>query len=96
MAIELVKEKYSNPINTVEIGGGSAKAVRIGGGSDSSLVGSLDQPLVAVPVRIDIPVHLSGDPARACRLTHRRDLDRTIPIRGDVYGNQGPRGYSRG
>jgi acetyl-CoA decarbonylase/synthase, CODH/ACS complex subunit delta len=31
MAIELVKERYSGPINTVEIGGGASKAVRIGG-----------------------------------------------------------------
>ena len=31
MPIELVKEKYTSPINTVEIGGGSSKPVRIGG-----------------------------------------------------------------
>ena len=30
MAIEIVKEKYSSPINTVEIGAG-AKSVKIGG-----------------------------------------------------------------
>ena len=33
MAIEIVKEKYSNPINTVQIGGGSTAAVKIGGES---------------------------------------------------------------
>lgn len=31
MAIELVKEKYANPINTVEIGPSGPKAIRIGG-----------------------------------------------------------------
>lgn len=33
MAIEVVKEKYSSPINTVEIGGGNTKSVKIGGES---------------------------------------------------------------
>ena len=31
MAIELIKEKYSGPINTVEIGAGASKALKIGG-----------------------------------------------------------------
>jgi len=54
MAIELVKEKYSGPINTVEIGGGSSKAVRIGGETTLPFLfeegGMPNPPLIALEI----------------------------------------------
>ncbi len=54
MAIELIKEKYSGPINTVEIGGGSSKAVAIGGETTLPFLfeegGMPNPPLVALEI----------------------------------------------
>ncbi len=64
MAIEIVKEKYSGPINTVEIGAGDAKAVKIGGESTLPFLfdeGSMpNAPVIALEILDCEPTDWSG------------------------------------
>jgi len=54
MPVELVKEKYSGPINTVEIGGFGAKTIKVGGETGMPLLfdegASPNPPVVALEV----------------------------------------------
>ena len=91
---------HGYPFHSCRLVADSSQAVGVGGRIGLSLAGSLDQPLVAVPVRIDVPIHLSGDPARVCRSGVRRPANVLsgvrVPVSTGPYRPEGTSTATRG